>query len=392
VITDDQIARLVRDAGHAAPSSLQVDLRAVEQRVAHDRSVARTTGLLASVAALIVVATVWFDPQSKLLDHAAASGSRPTAFSWAPLMVVVGLLLATIVATAIAARRAAQTAPGSRLRASVAASWGVLGMLALGPTGYITSTWIAYPDYLVGLRALPLVTAVAGGCFVLSWLAMAARRRALALGRGAFLTSLWIVSTWGIGAWTAVAMLPYLGHGPRLEPIEPHSGLTLATAVAVALASGAVLRRRAGVRHPFLRGAALTIAVAAVVPAYGIGSATVLGTATWLTERTTGFALAIGSLAVALVAARLSLAPSVPSAWLAAALGIATVSLAAPAAVDLASALLRAAGAPGGSIASGVAWTVGLAIAAGLCLAALDRRRAWIAPSRTVADGERTTL
>ena len=390
MITDDQVARLVRDAGHAAPSSLHVDLRAVEQRVAHDRTVTRTTGLLATVVALVVVATVWLDPQSKLPGQ-AASGSRPATFSWVPLLVVLGLLATAVGATAIAGRRAKQTAPGSRLRASVAAAWGVLGMLALGPTGYITSTWIAYPDNLMGLRTLPLVVAVASGGFVLSWLAMAARRRVLALGRGAFLTALWIVAAWGVGAWAAIVMLPRLGDAAKFAPTQPHSALTLAAATAVSLACGAVLRRRAGIAHPFLRGAALTVAIAAVVPAYGIGSATVLGTATWLTDRTAGFTLAVGSFVVALVAARLSLAPAVAGPWLAAALGVATVALAAPAAVDLATTVLRAAGAPGGSIWSGVAWTVGLATVAGLCLGALDRRRAWIAADPTASRGEPPT-
>jgi hypothetical protein len=392
VITDDQVARLVRNAGFAAPPSLRVDLDAVEKRVARDRTVARTSELLAGVGVLLLVATIWLDPQSKLPNPGTGPGTPSAAFSWAPLLVVLALLMLAVVSTAIAGGHAGRTAEGSRLRAPVAAAWGVLGLLALGPTVYVTSIFVAYPDFVVGAGSQVLaVCSVGAVTFVLAWCALAARRRALGRGRGAFLTTVWIVATWGVGAWIAAAMASFLGRASKLAPIEPHSALSLTAATAIALGCAAVLRRRAGSDHPFLRGLALTVAFAAVGSAYSIGSAAVLGTAFWLTHRAPGAAIAVGMLVVALVAARLSLRRGASDGWLSAVLGVATVSLATAAAIDLWSVILHAVGAPGGSATSSAAWTIGLATAAGLCLAALDRRSSWTRTVTTSSSAEAPT-
>ena len=390
MITDDQVARLVRDAGHASPTSLHVDLDAVEQRVVRDRTVARTTGLLSTVGVLLLVAVVWFDPQSTLVDR-AASGATTTRW-WIPSLALLVAVLLAIVVTAVASRRAARTELGSGARASVSAAWGVLGLLALGPVVSVTSTMTVNPQFFQGFRHWPAAAGVASVCVVLGWTAFAARRRALGRGRGAALTTIWLLASWGVASWLAAAIASVVGRNAKVGPIDPQSAYTLAGAIAVALVCAAVLRRRAGDERPFLRGAALSLAVATALPAYFIGSAAVLGTASWLPHRSTAIPIVVALLAISLRSARYSLPPRTDGGWATAALGIAAVAFGTAAAADFWSLVVRGLGATSSaSTLVSMAWAMALTVAAGVCLAAVERRGGWAPRRETAPDGEPPT-
>jgi len=319
MITDDQVADLLRDAGNDGPLPRPLDPAVAVSRARRSRT--RTQGLVGLAAVLGLIAAVEA-PTRSVLDQALGAGSSTVPAEqhwWAALMPVWALLLVLVVA-GLATPVALRLPEAERRRTLLAATWGVLSLVVLGVLGSWLAAFLVTPDTLVdNLRVTPRAAAILGWSaglglvsFVLCWIALLARRALRPAALPPFRGALWVILAVEAGYWVSiVALAPGLGSRftPSLAGVAAFGVLVL-----VALAVGTWCSRgRFGPRT--LRrvgGVTLLVAGSACLSAVGLEALQVLPRA--LTEGRAAGAVALVvlvaiSLTVSLAGAVLALPP-----------------------------------------------------------------------------------
>ena len=372
MITDDQVATLLREAVLTAPLPRPVDLAEVERQGRARRTTSRALGGLGVVAAVVLVVASWRAvglTDGSLTEPAGSGGPSAGVLAAALLAILAFAFVACGVATVAAVRRPR----GAPMRVATGALWGALAALVGGLLPEYFGLYGLDLTRLADVRPLRLAVAIA----VLVppvWIALGLRRRALGRVRGGLPAALWLVLAWSVGV-----RIGDVTHWVTYE-YGLKSQLTtvlLSTTVAYALASACAwpLLRRAGHRRPLLGAIGATGVVVAGVVASRYWGIAFLPLASRYSH-VPALLLLAGSILVAVLGARLVVGSLMSSPWRTAGLVALTGLLAASAGDHAASVLLvpvlNPAHAP--EMTGCATWAAVLAVATGCCLYVLDRR------------------
>ncbi len=387
MITDDQVAALLRDAGNDGPLPRPLD---PTYAVAQARRGRTRTQALSGLAVALAAVLVLTEPGRVLLTAAAGGATVPSAPGVSPAYLAPVLLALVILAAGLAtpfARRLRDDAVPRRL---LAALWGVLALLLAGllPEGGV----LLAPSYWEALSGSRFWSPWAGLVVLVPILLAAGAllaRRALRPSSirplsGAVWLTLCLACGWALGALVVQPVTHSARGGALLDAIA------LAAALGVSVALGAAARRRLPTGSPWSRSAGATLLVVAT------SSATILGlmvppafrgvTGSLRAEGAAYLVVATVVLVVlALVGARLAMPPQTRS-RLTGVLAVAVVPLSVQSGQLLTSAM--AADPRTGVVhpASGLIWAGVLAVLAVAALVLVDRRTAPAPIDRDVDD------
>ena len=392
MITDDQVADLLRDAGNDGPLPRPLDPSVAVVRARRSRT--RTEGLVGLAVVLGLVAAVGAQTRPAL-DHPLGGGSSTVPAEqhwWAAVMPVWALLLVLVVA-GVSTPFARRLPEGARRRSLLAAAWGVLSLVVLGVLGSWLAAFLITPDALVdNLRVTPRAVAILGWSaglglvsFVLCWLALLARRALRPASLPPFRGALWATLAVEAGYWVSiVALAPVLGSRftPSLAGVAAFGILVL-----VALAVGTWCSRSRFGQRSLRRvgGGTLLVAGSACLSAVGLEALQVLPRA--LTEGRASGAVALVvlvavSLAASLAGAVLALPPG-QRPWAARLLAVLTTAAPLAAGSLLFQSLVGSRPASTISAVQEQVVVVLLAVAAVAALVVLDRR-----PPKAIPDDD----
>jgi len=327
VITDDQVATLLRDAGNDGPLPRPLD---PSYAVAQARRGRTRTQALSGLAVALAAVLVLTEPGRVLLAASTGAASGPSTPSGFPtFLVLIGLLL-LLLGCALATPLARRLREESRARRLLAALWGVLALL-------MASLLSSYVGYVLSPSRVAALNATRFGTpwFALAPLVPVVLTAGPLLGRRALRSTsvrpvtgaVWLSLSVGCG-WS----LAELVFQPVANPAHGRTLLDLAVLVAAMAATvviGAAARRRLPTGSPWRRSAGATLLVIATS-----GSTTLVSASTEtysaIPRTALGFAwlAAAGAilLAVAVVGGRWALAPEHRT-WPTTALAVAVVLL-----------------------------------------------------------------
>jgi hypothetical protein len=378
LITDDQVAALVREAGMAAPVPRPVDLAEVERRSHRDRATARALGGLAAAAALVILALSW--GSSALRPTAAATGpnARDDAERW--MLTGLAVLALLLVAAGIAAVLVRGRPATSTARRTVAAAWGVLAALLMAPVLYLIGTFVENPSLLweISSHTLQRFIPLGAGFVALVWLAQSLRRRMLGRRGGGTLAAVWLVATWLV-AGAVIRMLADHLLVDRVTSTSVSSVVVPTVLLVVAVAAGVRLLRSEAHPRPLRATVGLTVSAIASFVAVDFVSLLVGVYGVTLSRLASPLLVSVLALGVALLGSRVAARGSGAEAWTTAALVVLTACLAWSAATHF-SAMLQlglSVRVPSEGASAGYArWAVAFSLAATVSLLVLDRRLA----------------
>jgi hypothetical protein len=382
VITDDQVATLLRDAGTAGPVPAPVDgyVVAARARAQHARRRAAAGGgaAVALLAIGVTVATSSGTGGSELpLTSFGPASRQQQPGDVARTVVLVGGVLALLTVLTLLGRR---TAPTSLGRSVLAAIWGlvpVVLVLLAGPYTSYLLLWgavVASPQTST-LTLCSVITVVTAVC---AWIPVHLRLRLLGPRDSSLVATGWLVLSLVAGqaiAW--IALLRFVGARQQASPVTVVSA---AAVVVLAMGAGWLRARRRGEARPVRWGLGSSVllvgSTAAVIWWDELGSGALLSSH-W---RLWSEVVALGLLPAAVAGS---------GAWLVVARGprrplraalVAAVALLVVAAAQALHWLIwyAAVGAPRSStgLSGYLVWAVVLAVAATAALVAYDRRSA----------------
>ena len=379
MITDDQVAALLRDAGNAGPLPRPLDPTVAVAQARRDRS--RTHGL-AGLAVAVVAVAVLTGPGRAVLSQAAAGGETGDGEDRRPFILGLGLLVAVFVLLGIATPFARRLPARAALRSFVAAGWGALGLAEVGVSATL-GAWLFYqPDlrdsYLDGQLLLYLggetAVVVAVGALCL-WL----RRLLLPTSVRPLTGALFLLASLQAGTWVGIAMLSQVVLGRVSSGVTPTALVGLLVLLLAALGFGAAALR--GTRRVLARAGGMTLLMigARYVAVAGYDLViSLMRTPAGQPNRAAATAFVVVTLAVGVAVAaggaRLWRGPAARP-WSASLLAVlaATSTLAAGSLLETAATVSR----PDGrsfTVVSGFGWGLALALLGTVALAAVDRR------------------
>lgn len=262
MITDDQVATLLRDAGNAGPLPAAIDPQPVIASARRAR--ARAAGFTGLAALAVVVGLVLVRPVARGRTVVeAASGAASSSFM--PLLVAGGLVAAVavlLVVTGLLARGSAPTSLRRLVPASVAT---ILALFFLLVTVPYLGTLIWYGPRVVQESWFTPGGALVATLLVLTWLAVWTRQKLLGRPGSSVLITAWVVlsSVAGLGLYGAVAIRIVLASRNTWGWTVPIVLLVLATACV----AGRWLPRVRHVDRRTLRSLGLTLLLACSVAA-----------------------------------------------------------------------------------------------------------------------------
>jgi hypothetical protein len=374
LITDDQVATLLREAVLTAPLPRPVDLAEVERQGRARRTTSRALGGLGVAAVLVLLAISWgsFDLNHRPVNDVAGSGtlaSGTLALAW------LAVLSVGFVACAIATVAAWRLPIGASARRAAAAAWGTLAALVIAVLPIWFDSLIVVPTRLVPLSRVGLLLAIVAAFLAPTWLALGLRRRLLGRYRGGLPATIWLLTAWAAGTWvgTVTSASVYLRAGGG--PPTPASWLSLTILVTTACACAWPLLKRAGHPRPLLGAVGATGVVAAGEVASRYWSPAFLPLPATYSHLPALLMLA-GSVTAALLGARACVGGLTTSPWRTAGL-LALTGLVATSAGNHAAAVLFGAVANPAlrvNMTGYAVWAAVLAVATACCLYVLDRR------------------
>ncbi|MFN8158967.1 MAG: hypothetical protein U0R68_16230 [Candidatus Nanopelagicales bacterium] len=205
MITDDQVATLLRDAGNAGPLPAPIDPQPVIASARRART--RAAGFTGLAALAVVVGLVLVRPVARGRTVVEA-GSGAASSSVMPLLVAGGLLVAVAVLLVVTALLARGSAPTSLRRLAPAAVAAILALSFLLVTVPYLGTLLWYGPSVVQASWFKPGGALVATLLVLTWLAVWTRQRLLGRPGSSVVTTAWVVlsSVAGLGLYGAVAI------------------------------------------------------------------------------------------------------------------------------------------------------------------------------------------
>ncbi len=386
MITDDQVAALLRDAGTAGPLPRPLDPSDAAARAGRGRT---RTEALSGLAVALAAVLVLTEPGRVVLTTATVGATAPVSPGWSPEYLPPVLLLLVLLASALATPLALRLRVDAVPRRLLAAVWGVVAILVVG---LFSSEWGVFLvpsrwELLRGTRffqpwpwlvlLVPPVVVAAGALLG----RRALRPSSIRPVSGALWLSVCLMCGWALAS---LAFQPVSDPAPGSTPLAV---VALAAALAVTVGLGAAARRRLPPGSPWRLSSGATLLVVAVSAATSLGIEVpqVLnlvtrrphaGVVTWLVVVTAVL------ICLALVGARLALHPQRRT-WLSAVLAVAVVPLSVQSGQSLMSAMQSDVRTGAVHPAPGLLWAGLLAVLAVAALVAVDRRTS----SPAVVDG-----
>lgn len=206
MITDDQVATLLRDAGSAGPLPAPLDAGVAVARARRERT--RVRGLVGLAGALVAIGLVALGDLPARVRAAGGGGADRAADPTPTLVVLAGAALALVVA-AIATPFVLRLDERSRLRAVLAATWGAFALATGSLTMYPTASLLVSPSHLVD--GVPRGWALSAGIWesvvlAVMVLALLARRRLRPGSLRPVSGALWLVGALHLGYWFAAVL------------------------------------------------------------------------------------------------------------------------------------------------------------------------------------------
>ena len=379
MITDDQVADLVRAAGHAASPGLRIDPVGLERLARAQRARRRAVGGLGAAAAVVLLAAALGPAGAGGRAAGDAPGAGASLSSSALALGLLGGLALLYVACGIATVLTRGMPDGAVSRRVTAAAWGTSAFLVVA----VLPTWLQGllldPGRIRKVTHLSLLLGPLLAVLLLVWLALALRRRTLGRRRGGLPAAVWLLASWSAGLWVAVELIGRLSPDSSRQPPGIGAWIVLAVLVLSATACARPLLSRAGHPAPVIGSAGITALIAAGVVAVMCWTAFDQELLPGSGHDTVPALLAVAaSLGVGLAGARVAFGRGAATPWRTSGLALLTCLLAVAAGYQLVWAL---AGALVDDIdwpaRTGYAiWSVVLAVATTVSLVMLDRRTA----------------
>ena len=377
MITDDQVATLLREAVLTSP--LPVDFDEVERRGHRNRATARVLGGLGAAAAVVVLTLSWGSTTLRTTSS-STGGNLDGAAGLQTVLIALAALALAFVGCGITSALVRDQPVASPVRRTLAAAWGVLSVLANAPLQYVLFAFVVETSMLgrpFAVRSWSVV-AIALAFLALVWVGLTTRRRMLGRRTGGTAATAWLVTAWLVSGFAIEITFTHLVSNTARTAPDGWQGVLAPVAVAV-LAVIAGVRLLPGPHLPSRIGSAVAVtvllvaSVSAVVLGASLASST--GASSWAVV--TLVLLTAASLVVALLGARAAALGTGAHAWTTSVLLVLTSCLVTGAAERFSDLLLigLAHAAPLRPSPTGYAvWTVVLSLAATMSLIVLDRR------------------